>query len=201
MRVEELTLERFGVLQGKTFDFSGVAFHVIAGPNGVGKSTVRAAFSDLLYGFAHSSPWAIGFEQSQLKLGATISNRSSKTLTFERLKGRRVSLALPDGTALDEVVLQPFISGIDRRSFEALYALDADRLREGGKEMLKAQSDVGQSLLPQRVVSPPYLMCATASSRSSMRSDRCGGLPKSRFGERNRPIRRPAAKPKNRVAH
>src|SRR5580704_13506831 len=98
MRVEELVLKRFGFLQGKVFDFSGAAFHVVAGPNGVGKSTVRAAFSDLLYGFAHSSPWAIGFEQSQLKLGATISNRAGQSITFDRLKGRRVSLALRDGT-------------------------------------------------------------------------------------------------------
>lgn len=146
MWVEQLRLDRFGILRDKTFDFSGSAFQIIGGPNGTGKSTIRASFSDLLFGFPHSSPWAIGFEQNQLKLGAVIRNNAGQSLNFERLKARRTALASADGAPLDEAVLQAFLSGIDRRTFETLYALDADRLRQGGDQMLKAQSDVGQTL-------------------------------------------------------
>lgn len=146
MRVEQLRLDRYGILRDKTFDFSGSTFHVVGGPNGTGKSTIRASFSDLLFGFPHSSPWAIGFEQNQLKLGAVIRNNAGQSLNFERLKGRRTTLASADGASLDEAVLQSFLTGIDRRTFEALYALDAELLREGGDQMLKAQSDVGQTL-------------------------------------------------------
>ena len=146
MRIEQLRLHRFGILRDKIFDFSGATFHVIGGPNGTGKSMIRASVSDLLFGFPHSSPWAIGFEQNQLRLGAVIRNSASRSLDFERLKGRRVTLASPDGTPLEEAVLHPFLTGIDQRSFEALYALDAEHLRKGGDQMLKAQSDVGQTL-------------------------------------------------------
>lgn len=146
MRVEQLRLDRYGILRDRTFDLSGSAFHVIGGPNGTGKSTIRASFSDLLFGFPHSSPWAIGFEQNQLKLGAVIRNNAGQSLDFERLKGRRTTLSSPDGAPLDEAVLQPFLTGVDRRTFETLYALDAERLRKGGDEMLKAQSDIGQTL-------------------------------------------------------
>ncbi|HEY2446042.1 MAG TPA: AAA family ATPase [Rhizomicrobium sp.] len=146
MRIEQLRLDRFGILRDKTFVFKGSAFHVIGGPNGTGKSTIRASLSDLLFGFPHSSPWAIGFEQNQLKLGAVICSNAGQSLNFERSKGRRTTLASADGAPLDEAVLQSFLTGIDRRTFEALYALDAERLREGGDQMLKAQSDVGQTL-------------------------------------------------------
>jgi uncharacterized protein YhaN len=146
MRVEQLRLDRYGILRDKTFDFSGSTFHIVGGPNGTGKSTIRASFSDLLFGFPNSSPWAIGFEQNQLKLGAVVRNNAGQSLKFERLKGRRTTLASPDGAPLDEAVLQSFLTGIDRRTFETLYALDAERLREGGDQMLKAQSDVGQTL-------------------------------------------------------
>ncbi len=146
MRIEQLRLNRYGILQDKVFDFSGAAFHVINGPNGIGKSTVRASFSDLLFGFPHSSPWAIGFEQNQLRLGAVIQNTAGQSLDFERMKGRRTTLASADGAPLDEAVLAPFVTGVDQRTFETLYALDARRLRDGGDQMLKAQSDVGQTL-------------------------------------------------------
>ncbi len=146
MRIEQLRLDRYGILRDKTFEFSGSTFHVIGGPNGTGKSTIRASFSDLLFGFPHSSPWAIGFEQNQLKLGAVVRNNAGQNLNFERLKGRRTTLASADRAPLDEAVLQSFLTGIDRRTFETLYALDAERLRQGGDQMLKAQSDVGQTL-------------------------------------------------------
>jgi uncharacterized protein YhaN len=146
MRVEQLRLDRYGILRDKIFEFSGSTFHVIGGPNGTGKSTIRASFSDLLFGFPHSSPWAIGFEQNQLRLGAVIRNKAGQSLDFERLKSRRTTLAAADGAPLEEAVLQPFLTGVDQRTFETLYALDAKRLRDGGDQMLKAQSDVGQTL-------------------------------------------------------
>lgn len=146
MQIEQLRLERYGVFREKVIDLSGAHLHVIAGPNGIGKSTIRAAFSDLLFGFPHISPWAIGFEQNQLRLGAVIKNRAGAALDFTRLKGRRATLVGPDGASLDEQVLQAYLSGIDRNTFETLYALDAERLRKGGEEMLRAKSDLGQTI-------------------------------------------------------
>ena len=64
----------------------------ISGPNGTGKSTIRASISDLLFGYPRSSPWAVGFEQNQLKLGAAIRSSAGQSLNFERLKGRRTPM-------------------------------------------------------------------------------------------------------------
>lgn len=150
MRIEQLRLDRYAQHQERTLNFPPPAggapdLHLIIGPNATGKSSTRAAITDLLYGIPNVSPWAIGYEPRLLRLGAIITNRTGESLDFTRLKGRKNVLIGPDGNAIEENVLARFL-GVDKALYQALYALGQTTFREGGEEMLKAQSEVGQTI-------------------------------------------------------
>ena len=51
-------------------------------------------------------------------------------------------MPIPSG----EGALAPFLAGADRRFYTRMFSLDHERLRQGGKEILQAQDDVGQML-------------------------------------------------------
>ncbi len=151
MRIEQLRLDRYAMHVGRVLNFPAAPagqpdLHVIAGPNATGKSSIRAAITDLLYNMPHRSPWAIGYDQNQLKIGAIIASRTGQRLDFNRLKARRITLTDVDDNQIDEGVVQAYLGGVDRKLYEALYALDQDAFREGSEEMLKAGSEVGQTI-------------------------------------------------------
>jgi len=50
MRFEQLRLERFGHFADKSLDLRADKIQLIYGPNASGKSTIRAAISELLFG-------------------------------------------------------------------------------------------------------------------------------------------------------
>jgi uncharacterized protein YhaN len=51
-------------------------------------------------------------------------------------------MPIPSG----EGALAPYLEGADRCSYTRMFSLDHERLRQGGKEILQAQDDVGQML-------------------------------------------------------
>ena len=60
MRLDRLTLERYGHFEGAVLDFGtppadGPDVTVIFGPNEAGKSTAYAAWLDFLFGYTHSA--------------------------------------------------------------------------------------------------------------------------------------------------
>jgi uncharacterized protein YhaN len=151
MRIDKLRLDRYGFHFKRGLDFPAPAsgapdLHIVVGDNATGKSSICAAVTDLLFGIPHLSRWAIGYEPSQLTIGALIQDRSGRALDFNRFKTRRDNLASPDGQPIDEALLKSYMGEIDKRTFEALYALDQASLRQGGEEMLKTKSDVGQTI-------------------------------------------------------
>ena len=82
-----------------------------------------------------------------MRVGATLE-KGSDTLTVRRRKGNKDTLLseqdvpIPSG----EGALAPYLAGADRRFYTRMFSLDHDRLRQGGKEILQAQDDVGQML-------------------------------------------------------
>lgn len=147
MRFEQLRLDRFGHFADKVIDLRGEEIQLIHGPTASGKSTIRAATSELLFGIDERTTYDFRFEKNQLRLGATIATRDgARRLEFVRYKRRTRSLARPDGSDLDDDALMPFLGGMDRRTFVDLYVLDQETLRAGGEHMLSAEGDVGRSL-------------------------------------------------------
>jgi len=151
LRIDRLHLERYGAFSDTWLDFrgEGVRLHVLHGPNEAGKSTIRSAITDLLYGIHGQSPFAFRHGYNSMRVGAELTSSDARTLSFKRRKGNKDTLitfgvtetALPDG------VLQPFLGGTSRETFTTMFALDQEKLRIGGDNMIGPKGDLAKSLL------------------------------------------------------
>lgn len=148
MRLQQLQLIRYGkftdqevVLPKQDHDF-----HFIVGPNEAGKSTVRNAIAELLFGFpVRSGAMAFLHPQSDLRLGAHLADGGSM-LTFHRVKANKNTLRTPEDVALADDALIPFLGTADRDFFEQMFGLDHGQLVRGGQTILDASKDVSQVL-------------------------------------------------------
>ena len=149
MRIRQLDLLRYGhftdafiALPASTPDI-----HMVLGENEAGKSTAMAGIEDLLFGIPPNSPRNFLHEYGAMRVGATLE-KGSDTLKVRRRKGNKDTLLsehdmpMPSG----EGALAPYLAGADRRFYTRMFSLDHDRLRQGGKEILQAQDDIGQML-------------------------------------------------------
>ena len=116
--------------------------HIVTGPNEAGKSTVRTALGDLLFGIPTRSSLNFVHEYARMRLGAVVETDGNR-LEFLRRKGLRKTVLLPDGGPLPqgERALAPFLNGVDRAFFERMFSLDQERLRKGGQQILEGGGD------------------------------------------------------------
>ena len=147
MRLLSLELEKFGAFADLRIAFRPDArLHVVYGPNEAGKSTALAAVGALLFGVPERTAYASRFP-GQLRIGAEIAAASGRSLKFWRRKGRKSTLLDVSGNPLPDDALASFLGGLSQQVFERSFGLDAAKLRAGGDEMLRADGDVGASLL------------------------------------------------------
>ncbi len=147
MRFHRLDLIKYGKFSDRTVDFPVAKhdFHLIIGPNEAGKSTLRSAIVDLLFGIPSRSPLSFLHPLSELRLGAHISNASAE-LEFHRAKAQKQTLRTPLDTVLPDIALTPFLGSADKHFFDQMFGLDHTRLVSGGNSILNAENDVGQIL-------------------------------------------------------
>lgn len=149
MRIQQLDLLRYGHFTNTAVAFPAATpdIQIVLGENEAGKSTAMAAIEDLLFGIPSNSPRNFLHEYNVMRVGATLEKGGS-ALQIRRRKGNKDTLLsesdvpLPSG----EGALVTFLAGADRRFYTRMFSLDHDRLRQGGKEILEAQDDVGQML-------------------------------------------------------
>lgn len=147
MRLQKLELICYGKFAGKVIDFPRAEkdFHLIVGPNEAGKSTIRTAIAELLFGMPRSSSMGFLHPQSELRLGAEIESAVGK-LIFHRTKATKNPLRSPSDSVMPDDVLVPFIGTVDKAFFEQMFGLDHTQLIKGGQNILDASRDVGQIL-------------------------------------------------------
>ncbi|HSW17346.1 MAG TPA: AAA family ATPase, partial [Ramlibacter sp.] len=147
MRLRALELIRYGKFTDASLAFPAAAhdFHLVVGRNEAGKSTVRGAISELLFGMPRSSPMGFVHAQSELRLGAIVEGEGG-ALAFHRTKATRNPLRTPADAPLADEALAALLGGADRVFFEQMFGLDHGRLIDGGKLILDARSDVGAAL-------------------------------------------------------
>lgn len=148
MRLQNLRLVRFGKFTDVDIPLPKAKhdFHLIVGPNEAGKSTVRSAIADLLFGFpARYASMAFVHPQSDLCLAAAVSE-GEEHLSFIRTKGNKNTLRSAAGVALPDDALLPFIGQADRSFFESMFGLSHGQLVAGGEQILDASKDVNQVL-------------------------------------------------------
>lgn len=147
MRFNRLDLIKYGKFTDHSIEFPEKKqdFHLIVGPNEAGKSTLRSAIVDLLFGIPTRSPLSFLHPLNELRLGADISNTSG-TFEFHRTKALKQTLRSPLDTVLADTTLIRFVGTADRNFFDQMFGLDHTRLVSGGNSILNAQNDVGQIL-------------------------------------------------------
>jgi uncharacterized protein YhaN len=149
MRIRQLDLLRYGHFTDTfiALPASKPDFQMLLGENEAGKSTTMAGVEDLLFGIPPNSSRNFLHEYNAMRVGALLE-KGSDTLKMRRRKGNKDTLLGDDDMPIPsgEGALAPFLAGADRRFYTRMFSLDHERLRQGGKEILQAQDDVGQML-------------------------------------------------------
>ncbi|HTR10899.1 MAG TPA: AAA family ATPase [Paraburkholderia sp.] len=146
MRLKQLDLIKYGKFTDTTLPFAHAAhdFHVIVGPNEAGKSTVRTAVSELLFGMRLQTPLDFLHGTPELRIGGVLESGASEQ-RFHRARGRN-SLRTPQDDKLPDDFLAAFLDGASKEFFEQMFGLDHARLVEGGRSILDASDKLGQVL-------------------------------------------------------
>ena len=146
MRIDRLDLSRYGKFTDVpiALPIAKHDFHLIVGANEAGKSTIRNAILDLLFGIERLTAYNFLHPNAELRLAASISHEGN-VLDFQRVKKAR-SLLDAQGCVITDTALASFLGNADRSFFDHMFGLNHERLVSGGDEILKASNDVGRIL-------------------------------------------------------
>ena len=151
MRLRRIDLLRYGRFTGVSLDLPlpdrQPDFHVVFGLNEAGKSTALLAIEDLLFGIPPNSRLNFLHAYPDMRVGAVLQDHH-ETLEVRRRKGNRDTLLTPEETPIPmgEGALAPFLAGANYSFIKRMFSLDHERLREGGREIIEAQDDIGKML-------------------------------------------------------
>jgi uncharacterized protein YhaN len=147
MRISRLDLLRYGKFTDKSVLFPAAKqdFHLVVGPNEAGKSTLRNAMQDLLFGIETRSAYNFLHPHNEMRLGALVEQSEAK-LDFIRIKARNNTLRTPQDGPLSDSALATYLGQVDRDFFGQMFGLNHERLEQGGRDILSASNDVGRIL-------------------------------------------------------
>lgn len=146
MKIRALNLTAFGPFTEKELSFDEVGLHIVYGPNEAGKSSALRGLKALLYGIDERTLDNFIHANDKLRIQGNLLTVDNRELDFIRRKGRKNTLLSPDGDALDEQALVPFLQGVTPELFESLFGIDHRALVQGGNEILEQKGEVGQAL-------------------------------------------------------
>ena len=175
MRIRELRLLRYGKFTDRLLALPHAPqdIHLVVGANEAGKSTMRRALSDWLFGFPMRSTGMDFLHPMQdLRLGGIIednpasreepssgqdtatgstktkasSDEQIRSLNFERRKGQKNTLRTPADEPLPDSTLHEWLGSLQTDEFRRMYALDHATLVEGSESILQASDDIGRML-------------------------------------------------------
>jgi uncharacterized protein YhaN len=149
MRLTSMSLHRYGNYEAERISFSPAAgtVNILLAPNSAGKSVLRNAFADLLFGIHNQTPMDFRFGYSGMRVAADIIQPNGAPAAFNRRKTRGNIVTGPDDQTLDPGFLHAILGGRDRKLLERLFVLDTDGLRRGGADLLESGGDVASALL------------------------------------------------------
>ncbi|KVG69344.1 ATP-binding protein [Burkholderia ubonensis] len=146
MRITRLDLIKYGKFTDASLGFPRADhdFHVIVGPNEAGKSTIRTAVSELLFGMKLQTPLDFLHSTPELRIGGVLEVAAGE-MAFHRARGR-TPLRTPADERLPDDYLAAVLDGASKEFFEQMFGLDHGRLVEGGRSILDASDKLGQVL-------------------------------------------------------
>jgi uncharacterized protein YhaN len=149
MRFERIDLTAYGNFTNKSLDLSDPAktVHVIYGPNEAGKSTVKNAIEELLFGFNGQTKFNFKHPYPAMALGATLANTAGARISFVRRKRARGSdLFTLANEQVSAAVLTPYVGGLTRDAYENQFCLSRKSLIDGSTEIANGTGEVGENL-------------------------------------------------------
>ncbi|GAC1470008.1 MAG: YhaN family protein [Isosphaeraceae bacterium] len=150
MRIDRLDLIAFGPFTNDVLDLSSGSegLHLIYGPNEAGKSSALRAIRQFFRGIPPQSDDDFIHQYGNMRIGATLRERSGETLELVRRKGSKNTLLGPDGKTLDdaEARLARFLGGVASEEFLRKFVIDHAELVEGGKIVVEGGGDLGRVL-------------------------------------------------------
>jgi len=149
MRLSRLDLTRFGIFTGHSLEFgrtnSGPDLHIIYGPNEAGKSTLRLAINDFLFGIERTRKYPEFHDQRALEIGGFLEIQG-QDVEWRRVKKDKASLLSQDGRPANQAMLDAALGGMDRDTFELMFSLDSETLKKGGEELHRSRGRLGEAL-------------------------------------------------------
>lgn len=149
MRFNRVNLERYGHFTGQSIEFGEPVaegdFHIVFGPNEAGKSTLRNACIDYLFGFERTTPYNFKHPNNTLLIGAE-TTAAGQRISGQRIKRDKDNFRTAAGEVTSDAALKAVLGDVTRATFEQMFSLDEDTLVEGGDEILKSQGDLGALL-------------------------------------------------------
>jgi chromosome segregation protein len=147
VRIERLSLAPYGIFADRALDFrSEAALHVVLGANESGKTTTLSAVSDLLFGFPTQTTYDFAHDMRLLRVGGALRMADGSLQGLKRRKGAKNTLVDENDRPLPDDHLTRWLGPVDRAMFAAEFGLTADALRKGGRDLLKEQGSLAETL-------------------------------------------------------
>lgn len=152
MRLESLRLLRYGPFEdlALSLDPRPGFLNLVCAPNGAGKSVLRQAFSDLLFGIGGQTQMGFRHGYQGMRLAAAAVTPDGTRHSFGRRKGHGNTWTDGDGAPLANPSIGTYLLRTDPRTLERLFALDTARLRDGGQALLEEEGHIADALLNAR---------------------------------------------------
>jgi chromosome segregation protein len=124
MKIENLTLERYGIFADRALSFHpGTMLHIVLGRNEAGKTSALSAISDLLFGFSARTNYDFKHDAKTLRIGGTLRHSDGRIIAARRRKGNKNTLVDATDQPLPEDSLAPFLDGVSRDTFNREFGL------------------------------------------------------------------------------
>ena len=149
MRLKRLALTCYGHFEAQTLtlDTRPGCINLVLAPNGAGKSVLRQAVTELLFGIHMQTPMGFLFGYPRMRLHAE-AEEAGTPFAFTRRKGGDTNTVLDAaGRPADAALLGRLPRREDRERLKRLFMLDSATLRAGGRALLQSDGDLADALL------------------------------------------------------
>jgi uncharacterized protein YhaN len=148
MRLTSFTLENYGNFHqlALSLDPAPGRINLILAPNGAGKTVLRTAFRDWLFGIPGQTPMAFRFGYPGMRLFAEGIGSDGRAFAIGRRKGTGNTLIDAQGDSIDPRVFSQLLGEADEALFKRLFALDTELLRDGARAMIETGGELAEAL-------------------------------------------------------
>jgi len=129
MKINSLNLIAFGNFADVSIDLSGPGLHIVYGPNEAGKTTARAAVTDLLYGIGNRTSFDFFHPANKLQIGGTLLEQNGDEISVIRHKRNKNNLLdRSSDTPMDENKWRELLRNLSREEFSSMFTLGWEQL-------------------------------------------------------------------------